>query len=46
MDKINPHWDYSKQAKYYEYRPNYSPKAIDFLVWWVRLYCKKSLVEK
>ena len=42
MDKINPHWDYSKQAKYYEYRPNYSPKAIDFLVWWVSEQGKKK----
>ena len=42
MDKIDPHWDYSKQAKYYEYRPNYSPKAIDFLVWWVSEQGKKK----
>ena len=24
-------WDYSKHAKFYEFRPNYSPKAIDML---------------
>lgn len=24
-------WDYTKHAKYYEYRPNYAPKAIDIL---------------
>ena len=25
-------WDYSKHAKFYEFRPNYAPKAIDMLL--------------
>jgi ubiquinone/menaquinone biosynthesis C-methylase UbiE len=25
------HWNYTKHAKFYEYRPNYAPKAIDAL---------------
>lgn len=25
-------WDYSKHAKFYEFRPNYTPKSIDMLV--------------
>lgn len=25
------HWSYTKHAKFYEYRPNYAPKAIDVL---------------
>lgn len=25
-------WDYTKHAKFYEYRPNYAPKSIDMLV--------------
>lgn len=32
---IEKHWDYSQHAKYYEYRPNYNPKAIDLLVQYV-----------
>lgn len=29
---VEKHWDYSKHAKFYKYRPNYSPKAIDMLI--------------
>lgn len=25
-------WDYSKHAKFYEFRPNYAPKSIDMLI--------------
>ena len=25
-------WDYSKHAKFYKFRPNYTPKSIDMLV--------------
>lgn len=32
---IEKHWDYSKHAKFYEFRPNYNPKAIDLLVQYV-----------
>lgn len=32
---IDKHWDYSQHAKYYEYRPNYNPKAIDILAQYV-----------
>ena len=42
MGQTGLQWNYSKQAKYYKYRPNYSPKAIDFLVWWVSEKGKKK----
>ena len=29
---VGEHWDYSRHAKYYEFRPNYNPKAVDLLV--------------
>jgi ubiquinone/menaquinone biosynthesis C-methylase UbiE len=29
---VEKHWDYSKHAEFYKYRPNYSPKAIDMLI--------------
>ncbi|MEM5787759.1 MAG: hypothetical protein AAGU11_10595, partial [Syntrophobacteraceae bacterium] len=32
---VDKHWDYSRQAPYYEYRPNYSGRAIDTLVHYV-----------
>lgn len=25
-------WDYTKHAKFYEFRPNYAPKTIDMLI--------------
>jgi len=28
---VEKNWSYTKQAKFYEYRPNYAPKAIDVL---------------
>lgn len=28
---IEKHWDYSLHARYYEFRPNYNPRAIDLL---------------
>ena len=28
---VENHWSYTKHAKFYEYRPNYAPKAIDVL---------------
>ena len=28
---VEKHWSYTKHAKFYEYRPNYAPKAIDIL---------------
>ncbi len=29
---IAEQWDYTRQAKYYQYRPNYSARAIDMLI--------------
>jgi len=29
---IEKHWDYSLNAKYYKFRPNYSGKAVDILI--------------
>ncbi|UFS72437.1 class I SAM-dependent methyltransferase [Geomonas sp. RF6] len=34
-DLVEKHWDYSLHAKYYEYRPNYNPRAIDLLAQYV-----------
>ena len=31
----NKHWDYTKHAKFYEYRPNYAPEIIETLKWYV-----------
>lgn len=31
---IQKEWDYTKHAKFYEYRPNYSDDAIDTLISW------------
>lgn len=28
---VENHWNYTKHAKFYEYRPNYAPRAIDIL---------------
>ncbi len=28
---VDNHWNYSKNARYYKYRPNYSPKALDII---------------
>jgi hypothetical protein len=37
MDKIvEKNWDYSKNAAFYQYRPNYSVKAIRMLMNYVR----------
>lgn len=30
-EMVEKHWSYTKHAKFYEYRPNYAPKAIDML---------------
>lgn len=32
-----PEWDYTEQAKYYFLRPNYTPKAIDLLLEYVKV---------
>ncbi|MBY0402468.1 MAG: methyltransferase domain-containing protein [Cyanobacteria bacterium] len=32
---VEKHWDYSTNAQYYQYRPNYAPKAIDALLAYV-----------
>ena len=29
---VENHWDYTKHAKFYEFRPNYAPKTIDMVV--------------
>ena len=29
---VEKHWDYSKHAEFYKYRPNYSPQAIDMFI--------------
>ncbi|KGI54119.1 class I SAM-dependent methyltransferase, partial [Campylobacter sp. MIT 97-5078] len=29
---VEQNWDYTKHAKFYEYRPNYAPKSIDMLL--------------
>ena len=29
---VEDNWDYTKHAKFYEFRPNYAPKTIDMLV--------------
>ncbi len=28
---VEQNWDYTKHAKFYEYRPNYAPNSIDML---------------
>ena len=28
---VEQHWDYTKHAKFYEFRPNYASAAIDML---------------
>lgn len=28
---VEQNWDYTKHAKFYEYRPNYAPNCIDML---------------
>lgn len=33
---VKKEWDYSLHAEFYQYRPNYAPKAIDMLVEYVR----------
>ena len=42
-DLIERVWDYSKHAKFYEYRPNYAPKAIDMLVFYASNQSKNKL---
>lgn len=31
MKLVEKHWDYTKHAEFYEYRPNYAPSSIDML---------------
>ncbi len=33
---VEQHWDYTKHAKFYEFRPNYADSAIDMLVFLVK----------
>ena len=35
-------WDYSQQAKYYKYRPNYPSKVIDCIIEYANLTSKKN----
>ena len=39
---VENHWNYTKHAKYYEYRPNYAPKAIDMLIEYVEIKNKPN----
>lgn len=39
---VENHWSYTKHAKFYEYRPNYAPKAIDVLKEYVGANKKKD----
>lgn len=33
MEKlVENKWDYTEHAKFYSYRPNYTPKTIDMLI--------------
>lgn len=36
-------WDYTKHAKFYEYRPNYAPKTIDMLITLAKGESEKAL---
>jgi len=38
------HWNYTKHAKFYEYRPNYAPKAIDALKEYVDAAKKEDFI--
>lgn len=38
-------WDYTKHAKFYEYRPNYAPATIDMLVALVQKNQKKETIK-
>lgn len=38
-------WDYTKHAKFYEYRPNYAPATIDMLVALVQKNQKKEIIK-
>ncbi len=33
---VEQHWDYTKHAKFYEFRPNYADVTIDMLISLVR----------
>lgn len=39
---VEKHWSYTKHAKFYEYRPNYAPKAIDVLKEYVEARTKNN----
>lgn len=39
---VENHWSYTKHAKFYEYRPNYAPKAIDVLKTYVEADTKND----
>lgn len=39
---VENHWSYTKHAEFYEYRPNYAPKAIDMLKTYVEASTKKD----
>lgn len=32
---VEQHWDYTKHAKFYEFRPNYALESIDMLIYLV-----------
>ncbi|EES89386.1 class I SAM-dependent methyltransferase [Helicobacter canadensis] len=38
-------WDYTKHAKFYEYRPNYAPATIDMLVALMQKNQKKEIIK-
>jgi ubiquinone/menaquinone biosynthesis C-methylase UbiE len=41
---MNKKWDYSDQARYYKYRPNYQPQAIDDLCAYVKAKKNKNYI--
>ena len=40
---VEQHWDYTKHAKFYEFRPNYASATLDMLVALIHANTKQTM---